>query len=219
MTDVSYDTITQEQYGSFQAAYDFFNGELFGGGLPDLLVTLQRRGGSKGYFSYERFKGRSEEGAAHELAMNPDAFGRTDEEICSTLVHEMTHVWQHTYGNPGRTGYHNKEWGAKMKEVGLYPSHSGELGGKETGQRVTHCIIPGGPYAQAFSKLEATGFKLRWQSQANSNGKQKKLDSKTKYTCPICDQNAWAKPGALLMCGNCSDLEEGEVYFMEPESK
>jgi hypothetical protein len=25
----------------------------------------------------------------------------------------------------------------------------------------------------------------------------------TKYTCPDCEQNAWAKPGAHLVCGDC----------------
>lgn len=27
--------------------------------------------------------------------------------------------------------------------------------------------------------------------------------SKVKFTCPGCGQNAWAKPSALLLCGNC----------------
>jgi predicted SprT family Zn-dependent metalloprotease len=33
-----------------------------------------------------------------ELALNPDAFiDRTDEQICSTPVHEMVHAWQHAH--------------------------------------------------------------------------------------------------------------------------
>ena len=28
-----------------------------------------------------------------------------------------------------------------------------------------------------------------------------KRASKTKFTCPECGQNAWAKPDALLLCG------------------
>ena len=40
-------------------------------------------------------------------------------DILGTLVHEMCHQWQHELGNPSRSGYHNKEWGNKMKEVGL----------------------------------------------------------------------------------------------------
>jgi hypothetical protein len=45
--------------------------------------------------------------------------------ILSTLVHEMVHVWQETYGNPSRRGYHNRQWAEKMREVGLQPSSTG----------------------------------------------------------------------------------------------
>jgi hypothetical protein len=51
-----------------------------------------------------------------------------------------------------------------VKEIGLQPSTTGEPGGKETGQSVTHYILPGGPYAKAYAKLKAKGFQLHWQS-------------------------------------------------------
>ena len=46
----------------------------------------------------------------------------------------------------------------------MQPSTTGEPGGKETGQSVTHYIIPGGPYAQRLREAEGTGFQLHWQS-------------------------------------------------------
>jgi len=210
-------TITQAEYQAFQQAYDFFNTELFGGTLPNVLVTLQRHAKAYGYFSPERFVGRTEQEAAHELAMNPDHFGRTDELILSTLVHEMTHVWQKAYGAMPRRGYHDKQWAAKMKEVGLHPSDTGASGGKETGQSVTHYIIEGGPFAVAFAKLQTTGFTLRWQSRADDPARKKKAASKTKYTCTTCGQNAWAKPATSLICGECYDDGEGEIRIMEAE--
>jgi hypothetical protein len=36
------------------------------------------------------------------------------EDSLSTLFHEKAHLWQHHFGNPSRTGYHNKEWAACM---------------------------------------------------------------------------------------------------------
>jgi predicted SprT family Zn-dependent metalloprotease len=60
-----------------------------------VLVTLQRQAKARGDFAPERFTGRIEEAAVHELAMNPYSFtGRTDDAIMSTLAHEMAHVWQ-----------------------------------------------------------------------------------------------------------------------------
>jgi predicted SprT family Zn-dependent metalloprotease len=131
--------ITLKEYQGFQKAFDFFNRELFSGRLPQVLVTLQRHANTRGYFSPERFKGRVEKQTVHELALNPDTFtGRSDEMILSTLVHEMCHVWQETYGEPSRRGYHNRQWARKMQAVGLQPSSTGKPGGMETGQAVSH---------------------------------------------------------------------------------
>jgi predicted RNA-binding Zn-ribbon protein involved in translation (DUF1610 family) len=43
------------------------------------------------------------------------------------------------------------------------------------------------------------------------------LSSKRKFTCPECGQNAWAKPGACLICGECFKSGEGEIRYMVPE--
>jgi ribosomal protein S27AE len=208
--------ITLKEYQGFQRAYDFFNRELFAGSLPQVLVTLQRHANTRGYFSPERFKGRIDRQTVHELALNPDNFtGRTDAMILSTLTHEMCHVWQEAYGEPSRRGYHNRQWAEKMREVGLQPSNTGEPGGMETGQSMTHYILPEGRYAKAYAKLAATGFKLHWQS-IPAVGRAKK-SSKTKFTCPDCGQNAWAKPGARLICGECFNEGKGTICFMLAE--
>jgi hypothetical protein len=208
--------ITLTAYQGFQQAYDFFNRELFGGSLPQVLVTLQRHAKTYGYFSPQRFSGRLDKRAVHELALNPDGFhGRTDGLILSTLVHEMCHVWQETHGTPPRRGYHDRQWAAKMREIGLQPSSTGEEGGKETGQSVSHYLIPEGRYATAFAKLATTGFALHWQSVPGSA--RAKKASKVKFTCPTCGQNAWAKPNAHLLCGECFDEGEGELCRMVAE--
>src|ERR1700674_2008117 len=218
---ITKEAITPAQYRAFQEAYDFFNAELFAGSLPHVLVTLQRHANALGYFSPDRFTARTEKAAAHELAMNPDSFaGRSDAMILSTLAHEMAHVWQQAHGTPPRRSYHDRQWAAKMREIGLQPSSTGEPGGKETGQKVSHYILPGGAYAQAYATLQATGFQLRWQSAPESKQSRAKKASKTKVTCPDCGQNAWAKPEALLLCGECYDDGEGDICFMlaEPEA-
>jgi SprT-like family len=210
--------ITQTEYITFQTAYDFFNVELFSGSLPNVLITLQRHSKAYGFLSPDKFIGRSEETATHELALNPDHFGRTDEEILSTLVHEMCHVWQQTHGTPPRKSYHDRQWASKMKEVGLFPSSTGEPGGKETGAKVSHYVIEGGSFILAFVRLKESGFTLRWQSRPDDGDRQKKASSKTRFTCPNCEQNAWAKPGSSLICGVCYD-EDGSINLMESETK
>jgi hypothetical protein len=78
----------------------------------------------------------------------------------------MTHCWQEHFGAKKRKrySYHDKEWAAKMKAIGLQPSISGMVGGKETGQQMSHYIIRGGPFIRSYDKLAATGWKLNLQS-------------------------------------------------------
>jgi predicted SprT family Zn-dependent metalloprotease len=110
---------------------------------------MQRRRGSRGYFANSRFSHRRDDEVIDEIALNPATFlDCTDREIVSTAVHEMVHQWQHMFGKPGRRGYHNREWARKMVEIGLIPSHTGEPGGKQTGQRVSHHIEEGGLFDQ-----------------------------------------------------------------------
>jgi hypothetical protein len=228
---VSYDTkikktapepasVTAAEHGAFQQAYDFYNRTLFRGRLPSVLITLPRRSKRNyGYFSRDKFHGRVHDGHIHEIALNPDHFGRTDTEILSTLVHEMVHCQQQEEGHPGRGRYHNKEWGQLMGAVGLFPSDTGKKGGRTTGQQMMHYVLPDGPFARATAQLLATGFTLRWQSgnepRAVQRRRQVKAASKTKFTCPNCGLNCWAKPDAQLLCGVC--YEDGrELVVLEP---
>jgi hypothetical protein len=208
MKRVAYETqstaVTRVEYQAFQDAYDFFNAELFQGGLPQVLVTMQRRAHSYGYLAPDRFAGRQTTGAVHELALNPDGFvERTDAEILSTLVHEMAHVWQYSYGTPSRRGYHNREWAEQMVAIGLYPSSTGKPGGKVTGQHMGHYILPDGPYIRAYETLQAQGFALHWQSAPLGVGVRGKDRNKTGYTCPTCKLIVWGKPAIHIICGAC----------------
>jgi hypothetical protein len=195
--------ITPVEYTGLQEAYDHFNAGLFEGGLPDVFITYQRKANSYGYFSPDRFTGRIGSFGKHELALNPDSFiGQTDEQVCQTLVHEMTHGWQHAFGKSSARGYHNKEWAAKMKSIGLQPSSTGMVGGKETGQKMLDYVIPDGPFTKAFAKLAATGWRLNLQS-AHRPGPKGGTNSKTPFTCVGCGQNAWGKPDLAISCIPC----------------
>ncbi|MHB8630137.1 MAG: SprT-like domain-containing protein [Aggregatilineales bacterium] len=125
-------TVTHDTYTVLDKAFQYFNKSLFGDQLTAIAITLQRKSSAKGYFQADVFENREGE-KANEIALNPDIFlDRTDEEILSTLVHEMCHHWQALYGEPSRNGYHNSEFACKMAEVGLICSSTGATGGKKT---------------------------------------------------------------------------------------
>ncbi|CAG0901739.1 unnamed protein product [Darwinula stevensoni] len=159
--DTKNDKPTEQAYTELQRAYDWFNKALFEGQLPECLITLQRNKRTMGYFSPERFVTLS--GAkTDEIAMNPEYFAvHSIEEVLSTLVHEQCHLWQAHFGQKSRGGYHNKEWGLKMKAIGLMPSNTGQPGGKETGDQMTHYIVPG-PFLAACQDLLTKAFRISW---------------------------------------------------------
>lgn len=206
---------TKETYDQLGQACERLNRDLFGGELPGCLITLQRKRRTYGYFSGGRFA-REDGQLTDEIALNPAHFrDRPLPEVLATLAHEMCHLWQHHFGKPGRGRYHNRQWAEKMKEVGLQPTDTGEEGGKETGDRVHHLIVPDGPFDRAVRKLLGKGFAITWterpQMEPAPSGEnageeegetpEPKSGKRVKYVCPECDLKAWAKHEARLVCG------------------
>ncbi len=115
-----------------------------------------------GFFYPERFSNR-QTAICNEIALNPAYFlDRGCKDVMSTLVHEMVHAWQHHFGKAGRRGYHNKQWAAKMVQVGLLPTSTGIAGGKQTGQRVSHLVMHDGEFDRAYEALMQSDFNLSW---------------------------------------------------------
>ena len=195
---------TREAYAELQQAYDHFNDALFGGQLPSCLITFQRQNRTYGFFSGDRWQGRSGD-VRDEIAMNPEHFAtRPVANILSTLAHEMVHLRQHRFGQPSRSGYHNKQWAGFMEEIGLIPSDTGEPGGKRTGQRVTHYIDTGGPFDVACKALLASGYRLSWSDRGLGGDNQGgKSGSRTKYVCPECQTAVWGKGDLRVACMEC----------------
>lgn len=156
---------TPQLYAELQVAYAHFNAALFGSALPDVVLTLQRKRRSMGYFSADRFVGTGSV-RAHEVALNPMYFAlQPVEGVLSTLVHEQAHVWQHVFGTPGRRNYHNREWADRMIDLGLYPSATGRPGGAEVGEGMSHYIVESGAFLRACRALLRTDWALRWHDR------------------------------------------------------
>jgi predicted SprT family Zn-dependent metalloprotease len=202
------DSITKRNYSTLSKAFDRFNRELFEGALPKCLITFQRIRKTRGYFWQEAIRVRRGKTRLDEIALNPDCFpSRSDREVMSTLVHEMVHLWQAHFGEPGRRGYHNRPWADKMEQVGLRPSTTGKPGGHRTGERVSHYIIRGGRFDEVWGVLHREGVRLQWESTP----RQRTDRDKVKYTCLGCKKKkrvqVWGKPGleGRLECTECGE--------------
>ena len=193
-------TPTKLAYDGLDAAYAYFNKQLFAGRLPACLITVRPHRGAYGYFSSERFGSRDGEEIHDEIALNIRHFQKLSPiEIMATLVHEMVHLEQYHWGKPSRGGYHNKEWGQLMERVGLIPSDTGSPGGKRTGQRMHHYVLDDGPFARAVAARE---FVVPYYDRAGetqiTRGKLK-----VTYTCPTCEDKVYGRAGVQPHCGKC----------------
>lgn len=220
---------TTENYATLQTAYDEANDVLFGGELPHCMIILLKKSPRNfGHYAPKRYQGvvdDNKETVLDEIALNPAIVRLNPMEVLQTLVHEMCHLWQHHFGKPSRGGYHNKEWGAKMDEVGLSPSNTGAPGGKRTGQQMADYVQPGGRFEKWANEFFAK-YTIRWGASdhslkgtslaamiaglgspgagetAESDEPEKpKPKSKIKYSCDC--SNVWGKPGLVLTCRNC----------------
>jgi hypothetical protein len=208
----NYQTPTAETYLGLDRAFNHFNETLFENRLPPVVFTLTRkRANNLGYFWADQFKHREDGDTTHEISMNPHNLDRDIKAVLATLVHEMTHLEQQEYGKPSKNGHHNREWVKLMLRVGLIPSDTGEVGGKQTGRQMTHYAEEGGVFEQAFDALMP--FDIPYFTQPRTAGGAKKKDlSKVKRECPCCNAKAWAKQGMNVICGDCNEqMIEEEV--------
>ena len=164
-------TPTQETYGDLQRAYDHFNQVLFEARLQACLITLRARN-NLGYFYWDRFQ-HSDGRRSHEIALNPEEFARhTIEQCLSTLVRMQVLQIQRIARTHSRPGYYNRDFADRMGAIGLGVKNTGTWGGTVTGDKVSHFIMPGGPFALAARSLVDRNFRARWADRFLSHGER-----------------------------------------------
>jgi hypothetical protein len=99
-----------------------------------------------------------------------------------------------------------------MTQIGVIPSRAGQPGGKQPVQKVSHWINAGEAFTLASAAFMAErGTTIYSDQPEETEARKKKAASKTKYTCPLCSTNAWAKPNIRLICGECQETMEPQT--------
>jgi hypothetical protein len=201
---------TIEFYSNLQKAYDYFNKELFQDELPQCVIVCNRKKNVLGYHCPNVFKDNDQNNIS-EIALNPDHFNRDSKEILSTLAHEMAHLLMFVKGNGTKKGFHNKQWGEAMLQIGLQPLDTETGEEKLTGFKMTHRIIEGDLFDLVSDKLlEMISFDFVNISEEEKPKKERKKN-KNKFQCPVCGIEVSGKGEIRLKCLDCDkELEREE---------
>lgn len=196
-------------YQELRVLYDTCNAAFFNNVLPACMILLRGRRNALGYFQpacWGRFHVDTHS-SIDAIALNTATFcSRSEAQIISTLVHEMTHLWQEHYGEKKpANGNHNLEWGRRMMDMGLMPSRTGQPGGKKTGKYMSHFILENGQFARTYAELSASGTPLISWHEVPKLEPVKQQEKKYKHYCPQCELKAWTFLGNNVMCGDCRE--------------
>jgi hypothetical protein len=120
--------------------------------------------------------GRNAFGIKENININSAHLNRPLWDILATLLHEMTHSWQATYGKPSNSWFHNKEFQLKMLEFGIICNSKGCHHG--VGDPFVYLLKKHGIVFNRLTELEPDGI-LKIPPKAKSKGKSKLK----KWTC------------------------------------
>lgn len=212
-------TPTDELWESYQVLFNWFNAQLFDNLLQPCVLNFSTKATVYGFFAANRWQ--KEEGiTAHEISLNPDLLNHSIDDISSTLVRQMVHLWQYQFGHPpSKPGYHNMQWAEKMEDLGLIPSDTRQPEGKKTGFKMAHYIQEGSDFEKALVAIkEMSSDYFPWKGAADI--KPTKTNSKIKYNCPHCGANVWGTDGLEIVCqtNKCDVLMESMIPNVEIET-
>ena len=102
---------------------DFFNLEFFNDQpVPVPVISFESTNvNNLGHYVI----GRNAIGVKENININSVHLKRPLWEILATLLHELTHSWQASYGSPSNNWYHNNEFRSQMRKFGIFSDKKG----------------------------------------------------------------------------------------------
>lgn len=238
------ETPTDMVYQPLQDMFLFVNEHLFGGEIPNPVVTIHNHGRSIAYAHRDQIKNEStgEVEIWSILNFSPMYISKDEKNVFQTMVHEACHLhgFVTELHSVNSRGYHCKKFAKQMLDLGLEVFNVNDPS-KNTGTSCSDRLIEGGLTDQMWGKYVSSGLsgRIKWCSNyghidpgssvaGDNNGeageteeKEQKRKSKIKYVCEgeECQEKIWAKPQddehKYHVCGSCY-VEEGIMNMLLP---
>lgn len=206
--------------GYLEKMYRELNADKFGGKLEEPVITIVNTPRAYGHVTCSkvwRVAGKDGEQARYELNISSDSMNRPIENVVSTMLHEMVHIYHLMNGiqDVSRGGtYHNKKFKAKAEEVGLVITQIPVHGWTHTepSEELIDYIISKGWTEIAMNRGGSVSFGggvggAASDGAGGEKGKRiKKPSSTRKYICPNCGMSVRATREVRIKCADCDEL-------------
>lgn len=211
--------------GYLEKVYRELNVDKFGGKLEEPIITIVNTPRAYGHVTCSKVwkvAGKGGEQERYELNISSDSMNRPIENVVSTMLHEMVHIYHLMNGiqDVSRSGtYHNKTFKAKAEEVGLVITQIPQHGWTHTepSESLIDYIISKGWTEIAMNRGDLIlfghgvgGFGAGGSTSDGAGGEKgkriKKPSSTRKYVCPTCGMSVRATREVRIKCADCNEL-------------
>lgn len=199
--------------------YRELNTDKFGGELEDCMITVQRTKGAYGHVTCCKVWKIDANGQErrYELNIGAGTLNRPIENVVSTMLHEMTHIYNlmHNIQDCSRGGtYHNKKFKEKAESVGLHIEHDSRYGWTVTTptEELIEYIMEKGWTEILINRDEGITFAPRaprggnGQTDSTPPTDGKRPSSTRKYICPCCHNSVRATKDVHIICADCAEM-------------
>lgn len=196
--------------GYLEKIYRDLNNDMFGGKLEEPIITIQSTPRAYGHVTCGKIW-KSKNDNKYELNLGAGTIGRPIEEVVSTVLHEMVHIYNLMTGvqDCSRGGtYHNKKFKTKAEEVGLIIDHDPLIGWSITSPSDDLILYIAEKGWKDILINREEGHRLpisgpKGKDTEKGTEKTKKPSSTRKYICPCCGISTRATKTIRIMCMDC----------------
>lgn len=205
---------TSRTAGFLEKIFRELNTDYFDDQLDMPIITIQNTPRAYGHVTaYKEWSNKHGE-KQHELNIGAGTLNRPIENVVSTMMHEMCHLWNMQNGiqDTSRGGaYHNKKFKESAEARDLIIDHDPTIGFSITSpsEKLISYIIDKGWEDIAMNR-DGIGFSFGIGGNGGNRGNAptvtKKPTSTRKYQCPHCKNSVRATKALNIICGDCMEL-------------
>lgn len=204
---------TSRVTGYIEKMYRQLNIDKFDGKLEEPVITVMDTKGAYGHVTCSKVW-RTKDATRYELNIAAGTLSRPIENVVSTLLHEMVHIYcmaNNIQDTSRGTTYHNKRFKEQAEKVGLIITYDKRIGWSITApsESLIDYIIEQGwtdiLMNRGIARKDLTGASPTSPDDAGEES-PKKPSSTRKYICPSCGMSVRATKDVRIKCMDCDEL-------------